>query len=106
MSWERTEMPPGIAPRRLLPLRLKLVRFGNELKTSLSKVPSRFASDKWIWETEPASLQRMPVHEQRFVMLLWDHDVRDDDDKVFFHLSRASASDVAEDVSVNVNRKM
>lgn len=75
-------------------------------------MPSRFASERSISETEPPSLQRMPLHLQRFVMFLRDHELRrgddddDDDGKLVFHLTKASASVLDEDDTFEGNGAM
>ena len=95
-------MAGGIGPLRLLLLRLKWVRFGNEVKLNCCSVPSRFESERFISETVRALLQVIPVQLQRFWRWVRDHEVREEDDcKLFLHLSRACASVVAEDVAFN-----
>lgn len=108
MSLVRLLIPDGMEPLKALRLRLKLVTFGNAAKSSRSRVASRLALGRLIWETDPPALQRRPLHLQRLGMLVSDHEERDGDgdEKVFLHLTRAPASVVGEGVAVNVKRKM
>ena len=88
-------MAEGIDPLSLvLVLRLKPVRLGKELKSNWASVPSSFVSERFITETLPVVSQAIPVQLQRFPMLVRDHDeLREEEEiKLFFHLTRASAS--------------
>lgn len=96
-------MEVGIDPLRLLLLKLRWVRFGNEVKLKFSSVPARFELERFMLVIVPAELQRMPVQLQRFLRLVRDHELReeDDGDKLFLHLTRASACVAADDLISN-----
>lgn len=105
MSLERLPTVDGIDPLKLLPLRLKVVRFGKEVRSSGVMLPSRFESERSIPEMEPPELQRIPAHLQRLVRLVNDHELRlGDGDKVFFHVTRAFASVLGEAVDFEGSR--
>lgn len=58
-------------------------------------------------ETVPAVLQVMPAQLQRFWEFFKDQDLsREDFNKVFFHLTRVSASDVGDDVIYSGSKEM
>lgn len=92
-------MPDGTNPLKLLPLRLKTATFASDVKSSWSRVPVILAPERFIPEiVVPALLQTIPVQLQRLVTLLRDHESREEDDKLFFHLTRACASVVADEL--------
>ena len=99
MSLERLPIADGIDPLRLLLLRLKTVRFGNKAKSSPSSIPARFASNRFTPEIVWSRPQRMLVQLQRFLILARDHERREEDDKLFFHFTSASTSDLADEVT-------
>ena len=82
-------------------LRLKPVRLGNEPKSNWASVPSSSVSERFITVTLPVVSQAIPVQLQRFPVLVRDHDElrREEEIKLFFHLIRASASVVDDDVT-------
>lgn len=67
-------MADGINPLKLLLLSFNLVRFGNEAKSSLSSVPVRFASDRYIPEIVWSRPQTILVQLQRHLILERDHE--------------------------------
>jgi len=99
LSWNRLPIEDGIGPSRLLWLTLKQVRFGNKAKSRASSVPLRREPGRLISETDSPLLQAMPVQLQRWVMLVRDHELREDGgggETEFFHLTRACASVVGD----------
>ncbi|PIN04421.1 hypothetical protein CDL12_23042 [Handroanthus impetiginosus] len=86
----------GIEPSNKLLLRSK--------KKNLERLPIRDGIDPL--KLFPLRFKlRIPVHLQRFLRLLRDHEFREEDgDKVFFHCTRASASVVAEEEDFRGNK--
>ena len=107
VSLDRLAIADGIDPLRLLMLRLKLVRLGNELKSNWASVPSRLAWERLISETVPVVPQTMPVQLQRFLVLLraQDGSREGEEDKLFFHWMRDS-SVVDEDVTLKESKEV
>lgn len=93
-------MAGGIGPVKLLSPIVKLLRFGNEEKSKLSRVPLSFFPVRSISETELETLQRIPVQLQILVRLASDHESsKEDEGKLFFHLTRASPCLVVDTVA-------
>lgn len=95
---ERFPMSCGIDPPRLLLLRFKRVRVDNEMKSNSASVPVRLASARFISETVRALWQTMAVQLQRLLRLVSDHESRGEGERLFFHLIRASACVLGDDV--------
>lgn len=69
------------------------------MKSNWVSVPERFASDSFISEIVPVVWQTMAVQLQRFLRLVRYHELRDEEgERLFFHLMRASACVVGDDV--------
>lgn len=108
VSLDRLATVDGINPLRLLMLRLKRVRLVNEPKSNWASVPLRLAWERLISETVPVVPHTTPVQLQRFSMLVRAHDeLREgEEDKLFFHWMRASASVLDEDVTLKESKEM
>ncbi|KAH7837153.1 hypothetical protein Vadar_010233 [Vaccinium darrowii] len=104
---ERLPILGGIDPLKLLVLRSKMVRFGNDEKSKFSSVPVMLKLVRFMLETVPVVVQRIPVQLQRFLRLVRDQEFREEEvgEKVFFQLTRASASAVADDLTSNGSDK-
>lgn len=91
-------MAVGKESLSLLELRLRLVSFLDELKSNSTSVPPSSVPERSISDMLPATSQTMPVQLQRFPMLARDHDEFTvvEENKVFFHLTRASACVIEE----------
>ena len=90
---EGAEMFPGIEPMSMFLLRLSLVRFEREEKSSSSRVPLRLQFVKFISMMLPAELQVMPNQWQWLVELLRLHELRHSGlNKLDFQRIRAFAS--------------
>ena len=87
-------------------LRLKRVRLGKEPKSNWASVPLRLAWERLISETVPVVPHTTPVQLQRFSMLMRAHDEEGEEDKLFFHWMRASASVLDEDVTMKESKEM
>ncbi|KAM2178474.1 hypothetical protein ACFX1R_033544 [Malus domestica] len=91
-------MAYGIRPPKLLPFRLKWVRFGNKGKSKKDSDPIMCILERSILETVLVLEQEMAVQLQRLLRLVMDHElssqgVDDDDgeeDKPSFHLTSDS----------------
>jgi len=105
VSLERLPIADGIDPSNLLVLRLSWVRLGREAKSKAERVPVILAADKFICETVVLVLsQTMASQMQRLERLVRDHEFREGGrggDRVFFHLTSASASAVADEAIFN-----
>ena len=77
----------------------------NGVKLNCSNVPVRFRLVRFIWEISPVveSSQIMEVQLQRLFRLERDQEFKEggEEDKLFFHLSRASACVLGEEVIFN-----
>ncbi|KAM1466583.1 hypothetical protein ACFX2I_031766 [Malus domestica] len=68
-------MACGIGPWKLLPLRLKWVRFGNKGKPKRGSDPKMCILERSILETVLVLEQEMAVQLQRLLMLVRDHEL-------------------------------
>ena len=90
-------MAYGIRPPKLLPFRLKWVRFGNKGKSKRDSVPVICILERSILETVLVLEQEMAVQLQRLLRLVRDHELSgeggddDDEEKPSFHLMSDSA---------------
>jgi len=109
VSLESLPIVDGIDPSKLLALRLSWVRLGREAKSKAERVPVRLAPDKFISETVVLVLsQTMASQMQRLGRLVRDHEFREGGrggDRVFFHLTRASASALGDEAILNGSKK-
>ena len=97
-------MVEGIGPSRLLLVRSKRVRVENSVKLKSVSEPLMFALERFIWETVADESQTMEVQLQRLLRLVSDHEAREvgeEEVKLFFHLMRASACVLGDDVIFN-----
>ena len=97
-------MADGIGPVKLLPLRLKWVRFRNWVKSSPVSVAVRLKFERSIWETVLVlGSQTMEVQLQRLLMFVRDHELREGggESKLLFQLTKASACVVGDEVASN-----
>ncbi|KAM2834614.1 hypothetical protein PS2_031618 [Malus domestica] len=101
-------MAYGIRPPKLLPFRLKWVRFGNKGKSKRDSDPIMCILERSILEIILVLEQEMAVQLQRLLRLVRDHELRseggdnDDDDELkrpSFHLTSDSAC-FLEDIDV------
>ncbi|RAL43449.1 unnamed protein product [Cuscuta campestris] len=106
-------MAGGIEPVKLFPEMLKCAREAKEGKSRWSRVPERPPLARLIWETVVLLLQTIPDHLQRFFRPGSDHELSDEDEegeeemkRVFFHLTRASASVLADAAFVSSTKKL
>jgi len=108
VSLERFPIAEGIDPPNRLEWRLIWVRLGREAKSKTVIVPLRLAPDKFISETVVLVLsQTMASQMQRLGRLVRDHEFREGGrggDRVFFHLTRASASALDDEAIFNGSR--
>ncbi|KAI8523107.1 hypothetical protein RHMOL_Rhmol13G0048500 [Rhododendron molle] len=62
-------------------------------------VPVRFALVRFMLETEPVVVRRIPVQLQRFLRLLRDQEFKEEREvRVFFQLTRVCACVVGDDL--------
>ncbi|KAF4387079.1 hypothetical protein G4B88_024651 [Cannabis sativa] len=100
VSLVRLPMAVGMSPESLQLLRLKTVMSRNGVKLKLSNFPLSSKLERSICETSSLETsQTTLVQLQRLMMLLLDHESREDgsNTKVFFHVMRASACVVGEE---------
>ncbi|RXI00771.1 hypothetical protein DVH24_001005 [Malus domestica] len=89
-------MAYGIRPPKLLPFRLKWVRFGNKGKSKRDSDPKMCILERSISETVLVLEQEMAVQLQRLLRLVRDHELSseggdDEEDQSSFHLTSDSA---------------
>ncbi|KAF4387104.1 hypothetical protein G4B88_024676 [Cannabis sativa] len=104
VSLVRLPMAGGMEPESLQLLRLKTVMIRNGVKLKLSNFPLSSKLERSICEISPLETsQTTLVQLQRLMMLLLSHESREDgsNTKLFFHVMRASACVVGEQVIFN-----